>query len=355
MLLRLPPETAHDIGIKGLQLGLGPSDRREQSPVLTVERFGLKFANPLGVAAGFDKNGVVVDQLAASGFGFVEVGTVTFQPQLGNPKPRLFRLRQDKALVNRLGFNNDGAAVVAERLAKGQHRCVVGVNIGKNKEVPNEDAVENYLAAFELVYPVADYIAVNVSSPNTPGLRDLQEADQLGTLLSALQQYDRVLRSDKPREGVVQDHPKPLLVKIAPDLSTDEILSIVDICLQNKIAGIIATNTTVSRAGLRTSDVEKLGSGGVSGAPLRTRSNEVISMIYRHSKGNLPVIGVGGVFTGEDAFDKIASGASLVQAYTGFIYGGPAFPSEITVGLAQLLEAKGFNSLKDAVGSATSI
>ena len=202
--------------------------------------------------------------------------------------------------------------------------------------------------AFELVHGVADYIAVNVSSPNTPGLRDLQDAGRLDALLSALQERDRTLAGARKA-------PKPLLVKIAPDLSTDEILSIVDICLQNKIAGIIATNTTVSRAGLRTSDVEKLGSGGVSGSPLRTRSNEVISMIYRHSKGHLPVIGVGGVFTGEDAFDKIASGASLVQAYTGFIYGGPAFPSEITVGLAQLLEAKGFNSLKDAVGSATSI
>jgi dihydroorotate dehydrogenase len=318
--------------------------------------FGLRFANPLGIAAGFDKNGVVVDQLASLGFGFVEVGTVTYRPQPGNPRPRLFRLPADHALINRLGFNNDGAEVVAKRLAKLKRRCVVGVNIGRNKDVPNEEAVENYLACFDLVHPAADYIAVNISSPNTPNLRELQKADRLGELLAALQARNRILstgfsRQTEPAEGGTHNARKPLLVKIAPDLSVAEIEAVVDTCISQGIDGIIATNTTISRGGLSTSEVDRFGDGGLSGKPLRDRSNEVISAIYRYSKGTLPIVGVGGIFNAEDAFDKIAAGASLLQAYTGFVYAGPTFAYEINHGLAAILRDRGFKTLDEVIGS----
>jgi len=355
LAFRLDAERAHEIGIKALEMGAaGPF---YQEPVANeIERFGLQFANPLGIAAGFDKNGVVVDRLASLGFGFVEVGTVTYRPQAGNPKPRLFRLPDDQALINRLGFNNDGAEVVAERLAKLKRRCVVGVNIGRNKDVPNEDAVENYLACFDLVRPVADYIAVNISSPNTPNLRELQRADNLEELLGALQERNRVLstgfsRQTEPPEGGTHNARKPLLVKIAPDLGEGEIESVVNVCLRHSIDGIIATNTTIGRGGL-SADFAKFGDGGLSGRPLAERSNQVISAIYRLSNGKLPIIGVGGIFTAEDAFAKVAAGASLLQAYTGFIYQGPTFAFEVNEGLAQILKDRGFKTLDDAVGSA---
>jgi len=353
LLFSLPPETAHEWGINALRMGLVPGYQTDLFP--EVERFGVKFRNPLGIAAGFDKNGVVVDQLANLGFGFVEVGTVTLEPQPGNEKPRMFRLQEDKALINRLGFNNDGAERIAERLRKIKRNCVVGVNIGKNKEVPIEKAVENYLGCFELISPVADYIAINVSSPNTPYLRDLQRAENLEELLGPLQNGNRVLNAGKstnPSNQEGEPKPKPLLVKIAPDLSDAEIEAIVDVCVRLEVSGIIATNTTISRTGLRTSSPERFGSGGLSGRPLAERSNEVISKIFRYSKEQLPIIGVGGVFTAEDAFEKIAAGASLVQAYTGFIYGGPSFACDINVGLSEILKEKGFSQFDEAVGSA---
>lgn len=334
----LDAERAHEIGVKALEIGLA-------SPFYSntgvegfgeIKRFGLKFANPLGLAAGFDKNGVAVDQLASLGFGFVEVGTVTYEPQPGNPKPRMFRLPGDQALINRLGFNNDGALAVAGRLKSINRKCIVGVNIGKNKNVPNEEATENYLKALDAVHPVADYIAVNISSPNTPNLRELQKADKLEELLGAL----------VSRNADLGRH--PLLVKIAPDLNEAEVESIVDICVRHKIDGIIATNTTISRDGLR-SNIDE--TGGLSGKPLEQRSNEVISQIYRYSKGKLPIIGVGGIFTAEDAFAKVAAGASLIQAYTGFVYGGPTFARDIASGLAAILIERGFENLDDAVGS----
>ncbi len=342
ILFRAEPETAHELGIKALELGLAaPFYQKEPDWLEPTELFGLKFSNPLGMAAGFDKNGVVVDQLAQLGFGFVEVGTVTFRPQLGNPKPRMFRLPADQALINRLGFNNEGAEVVAERLRKLKRRCVVGVNIGKNKDVPNEEAVENYLASFDVVHPIADYLAVNISSPNTPNLRKLQQADSLDELVSALQR-----RNDQLGH-------KPLLVKIAPDLIDAEIESCVDVCRRYGVDGIIATNTTISRKGLKTRDVEALGAGGLSGKPLASRSDEVISKIYRYSGGTIPIVGVGGIFTSEDAFRKIAAGASLVQAYTGFVYGGPRFADDVLTGLAAKLREHGFSSVQQAVGSAS--
>ncbi len=329
LLFSLPSETAHEIGLKVLKTGLtsgffggvlaGKASFEEFGP---IERFGLKFENPLGIAAGFDKNGIAVEQLAALGFGFVEIGTATYHPQPGNPKPRLFRLPQDKALINRAGFNNDGAAKIAERSKKKMPNCVLGINIGKSKIVPNEEAVEDYLKSFELVHPVADYIAVNVSSPNTPHLRELQQADELEKLLRALQKRNTELSR------------KPLLLKIAPDLSEAEIEAIVDISLRLDLSGIIATNTTVSREGLKTpgSEVEKMGQGGLSGKPLQKRSTEVIAAIHRHAKGKLPIIGVGGIFTPEDAFEKISAGACLLQAYTGFIYQGFSFATDINSG-----------------------
>ena len=338
----LDAETAHEIGIKSLKMGLAAPFYCENASFGfgEIERFGLKFANPLGVAAGFDKNGIVVEQLASLGFGCVEVGTVTYYPQPGNPTPRLFRLTQDQTLINRLGFNNDGAKVIAERLKQIGRRCVVGVNIGRNKDVPSDAAAENYLSCFDLIHSVADYIAINVSSPNTPHLRDLQQTANLAGLLMSLQDRNRELGA------------KPLLVKIAPDLSEGEIEQIVDTSLQNEVAGIIATNTTLSRDGLKTGDVEKFGAGGVSGKPLTEKSTEVVSTVYKYAKGCLPIIGVGGIFTAEDAFDKIAAGASLIQAYTGFIYGGPSFARDVNSGLAAMLKERGFNTLDEAVGSA---
>ncbi|MBX3244606.1 MAG: quinone-dependent dihydroorotate dehydrogenase [Acidobacteria bacterium] len=342
-LFRLSPETAHELAMKALRAGIVPgsvgSAERNTLGKLAVEKFGLRFPNPLGLAAGFDKNAVAVNQLASLGFGFVEVGTITLHPQPGNPKPRMFRLPEDNALINRLGFNNEGAKAVTKRLAAMERECIVGVNIGKNKDVPNEEAVENYLAAFDLAHPVADYISVNVSSPNTPNLRELQEAESLAKLLGELMKRNIELGK------------KPLLVKIAPDLENTAVLEAVDICLENSVDGIIATNTTISREGLKTANVDAIGAGGLSGKPLQKRSNEVISVIYKHSGGRLPIIGVGGIFTAQDAYDKIVAGASLLQAYTGFIYGGPYFARDVVEGLVEILDKKGISSLDEAVGS----
>ncbi len=362
ILFNISPETAHEFGIEALKIGLSSemalnfaAKRFANESFGGIERFGLKFKNPLGIAAGFDKNGVVVKQLTALGFGFVEVGTVTINPQKGNDKPRLFRLSEDSALINRLGFNNEGTAKVVERLKKIKPNCVLGVNIGKNKDVPNEAAIENYLASFDLAFEVADYIAVNVSSPNTPNLRELQKAENLEELLGALQKRNRVLSEhlslpnakEKPTEVGTQNI-KPLLVKIAPDLSEAEIEAIVDIALRLGLSGIIATNTTIKRDNLKTKINE---TGGLSGMPLQAKSNEVISKIYGFSKGKLPIIGVGGIFTAEDAFEKIAAGACLIQAYTGFVYQGISFARDVNSGLQKILKEKGIDNLDEAVGS----
>ncbi len=352
LLFKLPTETAHELGLGALKFGLGSESARSTAAKRfaaesfgELSRFDLTFKNPLGVAAGFDKNGQAVNQLAALGFGFVEVGTVTINPQQGNEKPRLFRLPEDQALINRLGFNNEGTLKVVERLKKINPKCVLGVNIGKNKDVPNERAIENYLASFDLAFTVADYVAVNVSSPNTPNLRELQKAENLDELLGALQKRNRDLSAAKPL--------KPLLVKIAPDLSEPEIEAIVGICRRLNLAGIIATNTTISRQNLKSANIEMIGSGGLSGKPLKARSNEVIRKIYEISGGKLPIIGVGGVFTPADAFEKIAAGACLIQAYTGFIYQGHGFARDINVGLNEILKRNGFDNLNEAIGTAT--
>lgn len=346
-LFAMDAERVHELGIKALRIGLSSkaaqkiaTKKFETEAFGDLEKFGLTFKNPLGVAAGFDKNGVAVNQLASLGFGFVEVGTVTFEPQTGNEKPRLFRLPDDNALINRLGFNNDGAAKVVERLKKIDPQCILGVNIGKNKDVPIEEATENYLKSFDLAIEVADYIAVNISSPNTPNLREMQRAENLEELLGALQKRNAAAK-------------KPLLVKIAPDLSDEEIETIVDICQQFGIAGMIATNTTIKREGLKTANtlLDKIGAGGLSGKPLGEMSNHVISKIYKFSEGKLPIIGVGGIFTAQDAFEKIAAGACLLQSYTGFVYSGPLFARDVNIGLANILKEKGFENLDAAVGS----
>jgi len=347
-LFSLPAETVHEFGLDAMRTALGSASLREKAykkfapePFGELDRFGLKFSNPLGIAAGFDKNAIVVDQLASLGFGFVETGTVTLRPQPGNEKPRLFRLPKDQALINRLGFNNKGAKAAVENLSRSERQCVIGINIGKNKDVPLEEATENYLQCFEIVHAAADYIAVNVSSPNTPGLRDLQKGDSFDELLSVLQKRNDELGS------------KPLLVKIAPDLSDAEIEAISDGCVRYKLSGIIATNTTINREGLLTdaAKIKNIGAGGLSGKPVANASNRVISKLYELTNGKLPIIGVGGIFTAEDAFQKIAAGACLIQAYTGFIYAGPYFAKNIVNGLSRILKEKGFASLDEAVGS----
>jgi dihydroorotate dehydrogenase len=321
--------------------------RTTLSPFGELERFGLTFANPVGLAAGFDKNGTAAQALSALGFGFIEVGSVTSEPQPGNPKPRLFRLARDRALINRAGFNNCGARQLAENIKRHPPECVLGVNIGKSRGIAIEDAIPDYLETFAAVYDVADYVAINVSSPNTPKLRELQRPEMLRNLLESLQQRNTELA----RQWALAK-PKPLLLKIAPDLTEPEIESIVEVAMGAGVAGIIATNTTVRRDDLLTSNaqVTACGEGGLSGAPLQPRSNQVVALICRLTRGALPIIGVGGVFTAKDAWQKISAGASLIQLYTGFIYEGPNVARRINEGLLEILKREGFNSLDDAVG-----
>jgi len=354
ILFRLPAESAHEFALHSISLALGSKTTRgiverrlRCEPFGKLTRFGLDFSNPIGLAAGFDKNGTAAQALTALGFGSIEVGSVTSEAQPGNPRPRLFRLPLDRALINRAGFNNCGAAKLAENIRHHRPDCILGVNIGKSRSVAVEDAIPDYLASFDAVYYVADYLAVNVSSPNTPNLRELQRPDLLADLLKNLQRRNHELA----RQSSLAT-PKPLLVKIAPDLTEAEIESIVGVAMNESIAGIIATNTTVRREELQTpaAEIEACGEGGLSGAPLRGRANEVIALIYRLTQGRLPIIGVGGVFTAADAWEKICAGASLIQLYTGFIYEGPGVARRINEGLAEMLQREGFRSLDEAVG-----
>jgi dihydroorotate dehydrogenase len=294
-------------------------------PRLERKVFGLTFKNPVGIAAGFDKNAELTDELAAMGFGFVEIGTLTPKPQPGNDKPRLFRLKDDRGLINRLGFNNKGAQDAVTRLKKrkanGRHPAIlIGGNIGKNKLTPNEEATADYLASFDTLFDVVDYFAVNVSSPNTPGLRELQEKEPLRQLLEAIQARNHA-----------KSKPKPVLLKIAPDLTDSQLDDIIDIVLSTKIAGVIATNTTIDRSHLKTDaeTVASIGLGGLSGKPLAQRSTEVIRYLSKKSGKAFPIIGVGGIDSPEAALEKLAAGASLVQLYTGFIYEGPTIARKI--------------------------
>jgi dihydroorotate dehydrogenase len=314
-------------------------------PRLQQTLWGLTFPSPLGLAAGFDKDGVAAGIWSRFGFGFAELGTVTFHAQPGNPKPRLFRLPTDQAVLNRMGFNNQGAAALAEKL-KEKGLCVsnlstIGINLGKSKVTPLEEAAEDYVNSFRLLKDWGDYFVVNVSSPNTPGLRSLQDKAQLEPILQALHQEN----SDR----------KPLLVKIAPDLEWEAIADVLALAQQYHLAGIIATNTTIQRDGLKTQKLStgnpvSTEAGGISGAPVRARSTEVIRFIYQETQGKLPIIGVGGIFTSDDAWEKIIAGASLIQVYTGWIYQGPWMVRRVMEGLAQKLDETGLKTLAEAIG-----
>lgn len=287
--------------------------------------FGLTFPNPVGLAAGFDKDGKYYKAMSALGFGFIEIGTVTPVPQIGNPQPRLFRLPKDGGLINRMGFNNEGVEAMVARLKNGKPKnLIVGGNIGKNKVTPNEDATRDYSICFESLFPYVDYFVVNVSSPNTPGLRELQEKKPLTALLSHLQNLNNQKSS-----------PKPILLKIAPDLTNEQLDDILDIVQDTKLDGIIATNTTIDRSGLTTNklEIEKIGNGGLSGAPLNKRATEVIRYLHQKSNGTTIIIGVGGISSAADALEKLEAGATLVQVYSGLVYTGPSLVKEINKAL----------------------
>ncbi|WIM89165.1 quinone-dependent dihydroorotate dehydrogenase [Candidatus Mycobacterium wuenschmannii] len=344
LLFLVPAERIHHIVFTGLRGVTAAAPVRRQlsrrlaplDPVLASTVFGVHFPGPLGLAAGFDKDGLGLKAWGALGFGYAEVGTVTAQAQPGNPTPRLFRLPDDRALLNRMGFNNRGAAALASRLAEHRADVPIGVNIGKTKITAAENAAEDYRASARLVGPRAAYLVVNVSSPNTPGLRDLQTVQSLRGILTA----------------VLSVASAPVLVKIAPDLADPDIDEIADLAVELGLAGIVATNTTISRDGLRTPGVEHLGSGGISGPPVRARAGEVLRRLYVRVGDRLTIVSVGGIETVDDAWDRITSGASLLQGYTGFIYGGGLWAKHIHDGLAARLHDGGFASLSDAVGSA---
>jgi dihydroorotate dehydrogenase len=327
-LFLFSPETAHEIVVSVfkflLKMPLGKSIFKSMytlsDPRLEREVFGLKFPNPVGLAAGFDKNAAMIDEFSHLGFGFIEIGTVTPLAQDGNPQPRLFRLLEDEAIINRMGFNNLGLEVIKERLLARKTKVIVGGNLGKNKITPNEMADEDYQKGFESLFDVVDYFVVNVSSPNTPNLRALQEKEPLKKLLSSLQS----LNQRKPKS-------KPILLKIAPDLTNEQLDDVIEIVTETQLAGIIATNTTLSRVGLSSKHQQEMG--GLSGKPLAQRSTEVIAYLYQKSQGKIPIIGVGGIHSAQDALDKLKAGACLVQIYTGFIYEGPGLVKEINEGI----------------------
>jgi dihydroorotate dehydrogenase len=287
---------------------------------LEKEIFGLKFKNPVGLAAGFDKNASFYNNFSHLGFGFIEIGTITPKAQDGNPKPRLFRLKSDEAIINRMGFNNGGIEIAIKNLKKRKTSIIIGGNIGKNKITSNEDANEDYLACFKALYPYVDYFVVNVSSPNTPNLRALQEKEPLTELLSLLQ-----------HENALMPAKKPILLKIAPDLNTNELDDVIDVVQTCKLDGIVATNTTLDRTNLTASkeEIDRIGAGGLSGKPLTKKSTEIIRYIHHKTNGKIPIIGVGGIHSADDAIEKLEAGASLIQLYTGFVYEGPALIKKI--------------------------
>lgn len=357
LLFRLPAESAHYFSMGMFDCLLAPkwiasrfrSSYSVNDDALKTTVFGLDFESPIGLAAGFDKDARWFPELASLGFSHVEVGTITGQAQAGNPKPRLFRLPQDKAVINRMGFNNAGSDAAAKRLeatAKASPADVLGINIGKTKVVPVESATADYLYSFERLFTYADYFTINVSSPNTPGLRTLQNKEPLIELLSAIVAANKRLAVDHETEA------KPVLLKIAPDVTDEQLDDIVEILREVKLSGIIATNTTLSRADLQTpdSEVEAIGNGGLSGAPLTQRSRDVVAQLYTQLKGEIPIVGVGGVMNGDDAWKMILAGASLVQVYTGFIYGGPTTVRDMNRHIASQLKSRGWSSVAEAVG-----
>ncbi len=349
---RLPAETAHRLGFELIRWAaavpglswllyrwLTPAD-----PALRVQAFGRDLPGPLGLAAGFDKDALGPDALGALGFAFVEVGTVTAQPQSGNPRPRMFRLPADRALINRMGFNNRGAAAAAARLrARRTRSLMVGANIGKTKAVAESEAISDYVASTRLLGDLADYLVINVSSPNTPGLRNLQAVTHLRPLATAV----------RDALGTPSTRSVPLLVKIAPDLADDDIDAIADLALDLGLDGIIATNTTITREHLATdpAEVAAAGAGGLSGPPLKQRSLHVLRQLHARVGDRLVLVAAGGIETPDDAWERIRAGATLLQAYTGFVYGGPLWPHRIHRGLARRTRQAGFTSIRQAVGT----
>ena len=323
LLFKFDPEKVHHFSFSSLQKAskipgysrFAKANFQLENPKLEREVFGLKFKNPVGLAAGFDKDAKLYKELSQLGFGFIEIGTLTPKPQEGNPKKRLFRLKEDQAIINRMGFNNEGVEEAVKRL-QSNPGILIGGNIGKNKVTPNENAFDDYQFCFEKLFPVVDYFVVNVSSPNTPNLRDLQEKAPLTSLLLKLQK----LNSEKPK-------PKPILLKIAPDLTNSQLDDIIEIVETTKIAGVIATNTTIERKDLQSEHKKQMG--GLSGKPLTHRATEVIAYLHKKGKAKFPIIGVGGILSPADALEKLNAGASLIQLYTGFVYEGPTLVKKI--------------------------
>ncbi|MDN3518427.1 quinone-dependent dihydroorotate dehydrogenase [Aquisalimonas lutea] len=325
LLFKLDAERAHAVALHALRAGrlIGANALVAGDTPGTERRvMGVRFPNPVGLAAGLDKNGDAVEALASLGFGFVEVGTVTPRPQSGNPRPRLFRLPEDEALINRLGFNNKGVDYLARQLERTRFRGVVGVNIGKNRDTPVERALDDYVACMGRVYPHASYITVNVSSPNTPGLRELQHGSLLDDLLSGL-------KAEQQRLSAAHERYVPLVVKIAPDMSDEQLLATADALIRHGVDGVAATNTTLERPGTTAARVHGQETGGLSGRPLMERSTEIVRTLGEHLQGRLAIIGIGGIASGQDAVRKVDAGASLVQLYTGLIYRGPGLVGEI--------------------------
>jgi len=347
-LFTLDAERAHELTLAALQrpfvvralrwLTRPPVDGR-----LAQQLFGVSFDNPVGLAAGLDKQGTAAPAWAALGFGFVEIGTVTPRPQPGNPRPRLFRLPRDRAVINRFGFNSLGAAEVARNLAAAWPVSArVGINLGRNKQTPNEQAADDYMRAVEVLHPYADFFVINVSSPNTAGLRDLQESRALRSLV------DQVVRRTN---DITTRKTIPVLVKVSPDMATSDLLGSVDAALEGGAAGIVATNTTLGRQGLRSPGSVTGEAGGLSGAPLTRVANDACRALYSHLRRRVPIVGVGGIFTADDAYERIRAGASLVQVYTGLIYEGPGLAARISRGLTERLTRDGFSTISEAIGA----
>lgn len=350
IMFQRDPETAHNVTL--FALAKFPSitgwftESFTPSPTLSQTIWGIPFTHPIGLAAGLDKDAQAVDGLFRCGFSFLEIGTVTPRAQPGNPKPRMFRLIEDNALINRMGFNNQGANNMAESLIKVKRSGPIGINIGKNKMTPNEEALKDYLSCFTTLFQFANYIVINVSSPNTPGLRNLQSESAIRPLVqSILSKRDELMIR---RNG--ETHHLPILIKLAPDLADDAVDNLGRTLTADGIDGFIASNTTTERSELRSCHQRE--TGGLSGQPLQRRSTEIIRILSQATKGSIPIIGSGGVFSAIDAYDKILAGASLVQIYTGFIYRGPRLIKEIVEGVAALLKQDGFHSIQDAIGTA---